>query len=175
MVIVNGKNEPLDTIRAETTEIETHLHSYERWFETASTPSGETHVADRIGSGGGAFQIDAGNDDWGSWVQILGSSDTPADAGMLYFDVHEIGVEATERSETYFVQIAYGTSGAAGLAAGTYTESTYHAISNQIDAGPSEVHNKRAAIGTKVWARSKCPGQNTATMDFYIGIHEYSE
>ena len=66
-------------------EIERHFHSYERWYEAAASPSGETHIADRIGSGSGAFQIDAGNDDWGLWVQVLGSSDTPADTGKVKY------------------------------------------------------------------------------------------
>lgn len=32
-------------------EIGRHLHSGTRWFETAATPSGETHVADRSAMG----------------------------------------------------------------------------------------------------------------------------
>ena len=154
-------------------EIERHVHSYERWFETADTPSGETHVADSVGSGGGAFQIDAGNDDWGSWVQILGSSDTPAIAGSAYFDLHKIVVEATERNETYFIQIASGTSGATALAAGDYTETVMHPLTNQVDSSPIVVQDRRQAAGTKVWARCICPGQDTATLDFYFGLHEY--
>jgi len=46
-----------------THEAERHLHSGARWFETAAVPAGETHVADAMGDGAGAFQIDAGNDD----------------------------------------------------------------------------------------------------------------
>ena len=65
-------------------EIERHLHSGARWFETAAVPDGEVHVADSIGSGAGAFQIDAGNDTWGAWVQVLGSEDTPTVAGKAY-------------------------------------------------------------------------------------------
>ena len=44
-------------------EIERHLHSSASWFELAAEASGETHVANRIGSGAGPFRIDAGNDD----------------------------------------------------------------------------------------------------------------
>ena len=157
-------------------EIERHLHSAGSWFETAATPSGETHVADRIGSGGGAFQLDAGNDEWGAWVQILGSSDTPtADrigGAAAYFDPHEILIEDTEDISTYFVQFARGASGAAGLAAGTYTEFVIGSDGNRY-TGITRIQTGRAPSGSKVWARCKCPGQNTSTLDFYIGIHEY--
>ena len=108
-------------------EIERHFHSGARWFEAASVPAGETHVADRIGSGGGAFRIDAGNNTWGTWTQILGSADTPVKAGRVYFDPHLVVVEDTERSATYFVQFGRGESGAAALAADTYTEWIYSA------------------------------------------------
>ena len=42
-------------------EIERHMHSYERWFESAAAPAGTTHVADPAGTGGGQWTLDAGN------------------------------------------------------------------------------------------------------------------
>lgn len=155
-------------------EIERHFHSYESWFETAATPSGTTNTADRIGSGGGAWSLDAGNDTWGTWVQILGSEDTPARTSQVKYDFHEILVEGTERSETYFIQIAFGAVDAAtAFSAGDYTEIAFHAVSNQIDAAPVVVQSRRQSAGVMCWARVMCPGQNTATIDIYVGLHEY--
>lgn len=165
----------IDDIAEEVVEVEVHLHSYERWFETAASANGEIHVADRIGSGSGAFRVDADNDDWGGWVQILGSSDTPADTGKVKYDLHRLLIGATERNATYFLQIAYGSSGAAALAAGTYTEAVFVPASNLVDSGPVILQTERITAGTKAWARCMCPGQNTATMDFYIGLHEYDD
>lgn len=153
-------------------EIEVHLHSGGRWFEKATSASGETHTADIIGVGSGAFQLDAGNDDWGSWVQILGSSDTPATAGNAFFDPHEILINGTERIATYFIQFARGASGQAGYDAGTYTELVMGSDTNKFKS-ITKVQTGRAPAGSKVWARCMCPGQNTATLDFFIGIHEY--
>lgn len=154
-------------------ETERHFHSYERWFELAAVPNAEVHRADAIGTGAGAFQIDAGNDAYGSWVQVLGSSDTPVGTGNTHYDVHRIEVEATERAFTYVIQIAFGASGAAALTAGTYTEAPFTPANNLIDSGPLIVQSRRQTVGTKAWARCICPGQNTATADFYIGLHEY--
>jgi len=165
----------VDIITDEVTEVETHLHSYGKKFEVAAVANGEIHVADRIGDGSGSFQVDAGNDDWGAWVQLFGSSDTPAVAGKTFYDLHVIQVESTERAATYFIQIGFGATGAAALTANTYTDVIYTAQSNQIDSAPIAFQSKRQAAGTKAWARCKCPGQDTATINFYPGLHEYDE
>jgi len=158
-----------DSVAYRAGEIETHIHSYERWFEKAAVPAGETHVADRIGGGLGAFRLDAGNDDWGGWVQLLGSSDTAA-----IFDPHKIEITGVERNEVYFLQIGFGASGAAALGTGQYTEIPFMPVSNMIDSAPVVVQARRQAIGTKVWARCMCPGQNTATLDLFPGVHFYA-
>lgn len=154
-------------------EAERHFHSYERWFETAAAANGEVHVADAIGSGGGAFQVDAGNDDWGTWLQVLGSSDTPAITGSVKYDPHKVQIDAAERTATYFIQFAFGTSGAAALTAGTYTEFTFTPQAAAGRPAAIAVGARRHNVGTKAWVRTKCPGQNTATLDFYVGLHEY--
>lgn len=121
-----------------------------------------------------ATQLDtpAGNRDWGSWVQILGSSDTPARTSQLYFDPHELVIVAAERTSAYFIQIARGTSGAAGLAAGTYTELVLD-MTDRAGGAIVNVQTGRAPAGSKLWARCLSYAQDTGTIDFYIGIHEY--
>jgi hypothetical protein len=153
-------------------EIERHFHSAGRWFGKATTASGEDHVADRIGSNNGAFQIDAGDNAWGAWVQILGATDTPADTGKVYFDPHEIVITAAERTALYYIQIGRGASGAAALTAGTYTELALD-LTDRGGGAIVDVQTGRAPAGSKLWARCMCPGQNTATLDFVMGLHEY--
>ena len=154
-------------------EIARHLHSGAAWFEEAGTPSA-THFADRIGTsgGGGAFRIDAGNNDWGSWVQILGSDDTPVRSGMVYFDPHLILVTDTENADLYFVQIARGASGEAAFTAGMYTEFIYNATVRK-DTAIIPVQTGRAPAGSLLWCRTWCVGSNTGTISFMMGIHEY--
>ena len=71
-------------------EIERHLHSWERWFAAAAVAVGETHVADRINDSQTPFRLDGGNDTWGSWVQILGSTDLPVIVGRAKYDIHKL-------------------------------------------------------------------------------------
>lgn len=155
-------------------EAERHLHSYERWFGAAGVPVGEAHVADRIGTTVTAFRADAGNDTWGSWLQILGSDDTPADAGKATYDPHRIMVVALESANAiHLVQFALGASGIAALAAGTYSELVFKPLSVQGQETILMIQTRNVIIGTKAWIRVWVVGQNTSTMDFFIGIHEY--
>lgn len=155
-------------------EVERHFHSYESWFGVAAAPNGEIHVADRIGSGINGFVIDAGNLTWGSWVQILGSSDTPARGSNERYDLHRILVTAAERTTAvYFVQIAFGASGADAYTAGAYTEFTYYSPASVSRSAPTDFQTRRIAAGTKAWARCLCRGQNTGTLTFYFGLHGY--
>jgi len=164
----------VDDTASEVEEIERHLHSFERWFGAAVVPNGEIHVADRIGTTTAAFRADGGNNTWGSWLQILGSADTPADVGMTYFDGHRWLVTAIERANAvHFIQVAAGASGAEALAAGAYSEFPIKPITVQARASPGWIQSFRIAAGTKVWLRVWAVGQNTGTVDFFFGIHEY--
>jgi len=153
-------------------EIERHLHGGARWFELAASASLPEHAADRAGTGGGPFRIDAANDDWGTWLQILGSTDTPAITGQLYFDPHQVIIDDVERASMYVIQFARGASGAAALEAGTYTEFVY-AAANTKDTAIIHVQTGRAPVGSLLWARCICPGADTGWMDFYFGVHGY--
>ena len=153
-----------------------HHHSYEHWFGLAVTPDGEVHVADSVSDGTAVapFRVDAGNDVWGAWVQILGSSDTPVIAGCLYYDLHRISVVGVENANnTHFVQVAFGASGAAAISAATYTELVFRPQTVQGSETILTFQMRRIAVGTKAWMRNLVRGQNTSWMDIYHGSHEY--
>jgi len=162
-----------DSLAYRVHEIERHLHNYERALELAAVPNGEAHVADRAGTGGGPFVIDAGDDTWGAWVQILGSADTPTIPGKVRFDPQRIQISGAERNATYIIQIGAGASAAAALTAGTFTEFVYTPEAVQTKPDWLNIGFRAQAAGTKLWARCICPGQNTAYLNFYLGLHEY--
>ncbi|MCK5615993.1 hypothetical protein KAR91_79760 [Candidatus Pacearchaeota archaeon] len=168
---VNTQASDPDVVQ-EVYEIEKHLHSAGNWFEKAAVPSG-SHKADRIGVGT-PFEIDAGNNDFGTWVEIIGSDDTPARSGNLYFDPHQMLVEDTETASLYFIQMTRGDDPAVAWAAGVGTEFPYQATV-QKETGIIEVQTGRAPAGSRVWARCKAIGQNTSKFYFFIGIHEYTK
>ena len=164
-----------DSLAYKTEEIESHLHNREKWFGLAAVPSGETHRADRMGPSIAPFAIVSGNNAFGSWVQILGSSDTPVKSGYLYFDAHRFMVTTTNSTEPFLIQTVAGESAtiAASLAAENFSEYPYIAATNANDAGIAQIMTSRIPTGTKVWCRCICIGQNAKTINGYFGIHEY--
>jgi hypothetical protein len=156
------------------------VNHYERWYAKAASADAEVHVADNIGNTGtAAFQIDGGegaSGSWGSWVQILGSTDTPivGEATYTKYNLHKIFISDTqEDTSVYFVQFGFGTSGAAALLAGTYSEMVFKASANNTEEIVYLVRARRVAAGTKAWARCWCVGKNTGTFDFYFSVIQY--
>jgi hypothetical protein len=171
MTYSSADREILKKARDEAWETEHHVHGWEDWGGLAAVPAAETHRVDFDVMT--PFQMDAGNDTWGSWLQIVGSSDTPVRSGNVKFDIHRILITDVERDLTITrIQIGCGASGADSLAAGTYTE---FMITPQKNArsNPFDIMMKRCSVGEKVWARCWVNGQNTGTVDFFFGIHEY--
>jgi len=156
-------------------EIEKHFHNREKWFGAAVTPSGETHVADRMAGGVSPFTLTAGNDDFGAWVQILGSSDTPVQSGMAKFDAHRFLVTSTNSTSPFIVRVVGGESAdiAEKIANEEFTEAPFISATNNNDSGISDIISSRIPVGIKAWERAACIGGNGNTLDFYIGIHEY--
>ena len=165
---------PWISVEKEAYEIETHLHSGARWFGAAAVPAASTHYGDRRAAGIAAYQLTSGNNTWGTWLGLFGTSDTPVTTGKTFFDPHQIAVTTANDTNTYFIQFGRGATGAAALTAGTYTEFVYTPNTNQLDAGPIVTQTGRAPAGSIIWARCMVSGQNAKTIDFYVGIHEYS-
>lgn len=174
-VAVNGLTGVVNSLAYKVHELERHAHSWERWFGAAAVPAGETHVADRINDTNAPFQLDAGNDTWGAWVQILGSTDLPVVVGRVKYDMHKLVFTDIEKSaKIHKLQIAYGDSGADALAAQTFTELVFFSsVAFPADALPIRVQSRRQDVDTKIWARIWVVGENTGTADFFYGLHEY--
>ena len=162
-------------IEQEIYEVKKHIHGNEKLLGVAAAPAGETHVADRVGTSIGPFALLSGNDAYGNWVQVLGSSDTPIEAGKTRIDAHRILVTTTDSTEAFVVQFVVGGSAGIGalIAAEDFTEFAYISATNNADAGITDIISKRISTGTKVWARSICIGQDAKTINIYVGVHEY--
>lgn len=156
--------------------IEHHLHNRQKWFGLAAVPSGELHVADKIGPGILPFQLISGSDDWGSWVQVLGTNDTPVITDSTVFDSRQLHVTDTDSTSTYAIQVAAGESAdlATAVANNLISEIVYSSPTSQNDSGPTQFSTPQIPAGTKVWARTICIGEITKFIKIYFPIHEYS-
>lgn len=172
MIDLIGK---LRRIEQEVFEIEHHLHNRERWCGAAAGWDGTNEVnatdPDRLNP----FVMDAGNDTWGVPVCIIGSGDTPVIGGMTLFDPHELLVTAVENAKIAHkkIRLAWGTSYAQAIIDGTFTEEVFVPLSNRGGNTAFDLIAQRLAVGTKVFAALWGFGEDTCTIDFIIGIHEY--
>lgn len=162
---------PLAEILHFTHDTENHFHTKERWLGAASSPN-EVNAADPTSFT--AFQLDSGNSDWGTAVPIIGSDDTPISAGEIYFDFHRLLFTNVEQTSLYRIRFAWGNSYAEGISLDNYTELVLlRGVAGNIEVPPLDVRMPKLQAGTKVFGNCKCL-ENTGTIDFIIGVHEYT-
>jgi len=153
-------------------DIHGHFNNYQRWFGFI-TASGTTHVASDTSLS--SFQMDAGNDDYGAWVQILGDNDTPAETGKNWFSIDRIFIEDVETDVVATkIQIVTDTVAASdGISSDTYTEMVVQPETSKTNAFAQPVLMEAVPAHTKAWARCWVKGQNTSTVDFMFSILEH--
>ncbi len=152
--------------------VEKHWHNREIWFGLASAPNGEIHRADE--DSGTAFTVDAGNDGYGTALQIIGSADTPVQTGMRKYEPGAIMLGTAENNnQVYFLRVIAGASAAAGVTAGTYATYMLKSAAAAFTGGEQQVRQSRVDSGIKLWAQLFAPGQNTSEITIWIGFHEY--
>jgi hypothetical protein len=172
---INGLSGVSNSLGYKIEEIERHIHGQEKWLGLAASPSGETHRADEMDGSIQPFQLVSGNNDFGPWLQVLGSSDTPIKSGNLFFDAHRYLVTSTNSTSPFIIQAVEGESAdlASKIANKDYTAVPYISATNNNDSGIEGIMSSRVPAGSKVWLRCACVGQNGPVINFYYGIHEY--
>ncbi len=171
----------------ESWETEHHFHNGDLGFGVAAVPAAETHAADRTGTGAAGaeaapFVLDAGNDDWGTWTLLIGSSDTPPAEipTATHFDFNELTIVDTEADDQrYMYQFVFQNTAPVDDpgSSDTFTEGEFfiHAAALFGDPVlPTRVFRAyRRTVGTKVWGRLRAPNLNTSTASFYLYGHYY--
>ena len=156
-------------------EIEKHLHSREEWYGVHSSVSAGVNEGEAWSVT--PFQSTSGADGvFGAWVPMLGSGDTPFQAGYAYFDPHRLIIPDISNGASalpHQIQMAWGASGAAGYAAGTYTGTIAVPLKSG-SAAEFKLQCPRIAAGTLLFFRHAVIGAAAQTMNLYFGIHEYA-
>ena len=162
----------LRQIEQEAYEIEHHLHNRERWFGISADQSGNDWGIEagltpyRAISGAGVFGADADDE-----AKVLGTDDTPAIADMTMFDPHRIMVTASSKATDWVLRLVYGSGTmAASEGLGQYSDMM---VQEAKKGSPIDVIMPRTTCADcKTWIRAKNVTDN-ATIDFFVGIHEY--
>jgi hypothetical protein len=152
----------------------TIIPACERWLGSRAGWDGsdedESASNDRISD----FQIDAGNDTWGDPKCVIGALDTPVITGKRKFSLNKLLVSVSESNARYRIRFAWGSSYAAAIQANTFVEIEIFPIDKKASSDPVAIGTPRVAVGTKFFAACWAGGENTATIDFTIAIHEFS-
>ena len=174
---VSGLTGTPDSLAYRTNEIERHHHGRERWYGKLAVQTATDWADNVINS---PFQAISGNNDYGSdpndEAQVVGTADTPVIAGRVYYDPHRILIVDCSVTTPTKIRAVYGTGTlAAAVAAGQFSTKMLHidpaAASNA--AVPVVLMTPRLRCGIdKLWLQFWSLTDN-ATIDFYIGWHEY--
>jgi hypothetical protein len=149
-----------------------HDHNLERWFGKSVDQSGTNWATEALLS---AFQAVSGDNDFGTAVKVLGSTDTPNRTGKKKFDLHRLLIVETTAATTYIIRFIYGTGDDADVeeALGHYTDSVYIREAANGRGAPCDLRMIPVPVGTKIWAKVK-NASDSVTLDFYVGLHEYN-
>ena len=161
-----------DSLAYRVQEIENHLHGQERWFGKKAVPTA-TDWGDLASLA--PYRAISGNGDFGSdpndEALVIGLDDTPVTAGMVSFDFHRIMVTAASNATDWVLRIIHGEGTMADAeAAGHYSDVM---IQEAKKGTPVNVmmHRTECAM-CKIWVKAK-NATNNATIDFFVGLHEY--
>lgn len=146
-----------------------HVHVREHWLGLAGAKEGWSPYALPVG--------DAGT--FGAWTEILDAADTPIIAGSTHYDPHRILlVDIPQTKERLLVQFAWGAVAATAYGDGDYTE-VYDLPEKPADGktAPLQIRFPRLSTDTLLWARAKQENADSTdgTVDFFVGIHEYTD
>ena len=158
----------LDELEAIVETIEDHFHNRERWF--GATGGVGNDWAD---SGMTPFQVISGNNTWGAATNVIGTDDTPMFTGGQRFDIHRLLIVANSKATIYRVRLAWGGGTAAqAITADNFSSFMYIRDTVSTQRAILEVMVPDLPTDTKVWMYC-WNATNLATIDFYIGLHEY--
>lgn len=154
-----------------------HIHSREYWYGKSGDQSGndwgdETSLTPyRAISGNGDFGGDA-NDE----AKVLGTDDTPIQTGGQRVDAHRILIVDVSVDTEYRLRVVWGTGTMADAITANQVSVVmvkFDSTNPQLSAGvPVDIRMPGFDNGSKVWIQAM-NATNNATIDFYVGVHEY--
>jgi len=154
-------------------EIDRHVHAREHWVGIhgavdATHWGGDTLTPFVAISGAAAYGAGANDEAF-----VLGSADTPAFTGDVYFDVHQMAVVASNSTSPWKLRLIWGTGTMAqAIIDEQFTETMVTVASQAGRLGTAAIRMRRVAVGTQVWVQAKNATDN-ATISLFVGLHSY--
>ena len=158
-----------------------HIHNRERWFGKLAVQTATDWADNNIST---PFRAISGNNAYGSdpndEAQVIGTADTPVFAGYKYYDIHRLLIVGCSVTTPFKIRVIY-SNGVVTMADAIAAEQ-YSTIMVRIDPAvgasigtPVDILTPRQQCGvSKTWLQFWSVTDN-ATLDFYVGWHEYPE
>lgn len=174
---VNGLNGTHNSLSYRIHTIEKHNHGRERWFGKLAVQTATDWADNNIVT---PFRAISGNNNYGSDASdealVIGTGDTPTIPNYVYYDIHRILIVAASVTTVYKLRIIYGTGTMAdAIGAGQYstTMCKIDPAIGETPATPTEIMTPRCICGSdQIWIQA-WNATNNATIDFFVGWHEY--
>ncbi len=150
---------------------EKHHHGSEFWWGSDGSPDETSAIDANVDA---PFVAVSGNDTWGTAISIMGTTDTPANAGDVRYDARYVLVTDTDHATPYRLRFIWGsgTSGDA-ITAGQWSEIMFVTASGPFLSGTKvELQMPRGTIGEKLWCQV-WSATNLSEVDFFYGVHGY--
>ncbi len=157
------------TLSLDIHEITEHFHNKERWVGSACV------TASLI-----PYTLTTGSNAFGTGILIMNSGQTPLIAGTKTFDFHRVMVSNNSITTPYVLRFIYSNidNQATAENAGSFTNIMFQndiTKTNVAGGGPVDIMMPRLTTGVyNVWAKGKSQDA-TATMGFFVGLHEYDK
>lgn len=157
--------------------VENHFHTREHWRGKKAVQGATDWFDDvltpfRAISGNGVYGADADDE-----AKVVGSGDTPIEAGYTTFDLHRFCICSISDNGIYKLRIVWGTGTMAdAIAAEQFSENMIkpnETIGNKWNGGPIDIKMPALPVGMKIWIQTANVVDN-ATIDFQVGLHEYN-
>ncbi len=163
------------TTLIETEYTEHHLHNREIWYGISADQSGNDWALQETLN---PYRATSGDNTWGTAgtdpAKLFGTADTPIFVGGERGDYHRILIIDNTSATVYKLRIVWGSgTNLEAVAAGQYSEFMF--IKEVADKNRKilDVMTPKIAAGSKMWM--ECwNATNDATIDFFIGVHEYA-
>ena len=152
--------------------LEDHFHSRERWCGVSADQSGNNWADFTLALN--PFHAISGNNTWGADCKVIGTSDTPIFVGGKYQDYRRLLIINNSSATVYKIRHIYGlTTSADAITAGQYTEMMYLRGNADNVRKIQDIWVVRVPTGYKRWIQI-WNATNLATIDFFVGLHEYN-
>lgn len=124
------------------------------------------------------YVLTGGSDDWGPWLLMIGSGDTPFRTSKETYDVHELLLSSVSTASFGRIQLGWDATTSTLLVANeTYSSVGFEpeGVGANVGVGFVNINMPDVDDGTLLFGRCWIDGENGATVSVFLHIHEFDE